>query len=198
MDQYVLHLASSSPRRRDILKTLGIRHSFAGVDIDESARPGEKAADLVTRLARAKAGAVDADEHAGLPILAADTVVVVDEQIFGKPASKKHALEMLAALSGRSHRVLTAVTLRHAGEYDARLAATEVRFRDLHPDEAHAYWQSREPRGKAGAYAIQGVGGVFVESISGSYSGVVGLPVFETAALLKLAGIHVLPELLTT
>lgn len=198
MDQFVLHLASSSPRRRDILNALEIRHSHAGVDIDESAQPGEKAATLVARLAREKAAAVDSREHRGLPILAADTVVVVDEQVFGKPTSKEHALAMLAALSGRPHRVLTAVTLRHAGEYDAKLSETEVRFRDVHPDEARAYWQSGEPDGKAGAYAIQGLGGVFVESIRGSYSGVAGLPVFETAALLQSAGIYVMPELLTS
>lgn len=198
MDQFVLHLASSSPRRRDILNSLDIRHSYAGVDIDETAQSGENAEKLVARLAREKAAAVDSHAHPGLPILAADTVVVVDQQIFGKPASKEHALAMLAALSGRPHRVLTAVTLRHAGEYYARLSETEVRFREMHPDEAHAYWQSGEPDGKAGAYAIQGLGGVFVERISGSYSGVVGLPVFETAALLQSAGIHVLPEPLTS
>ncbi|MGI9205253.1 MAG: Maf family protein [Woeseiaceae bacterium] len=198
MDQFVLHLASASPRRREILNSLDVRHSFAGVNIDETARSGEKARDLVSRLAHEKACAVGKNEYLGLPILAADTVVVVDEQIFGKPASKEHGLAMLAALSGRAHRVLTAVTLRYAGEYDARLSETEVRFRELHPDEAHAYWQSGEPNGKAGAYAIQGLGGVFVESINGSYSGVVGLPVFETAALLRPAGIHVLPEPLTS
>ncbi len=198
MDQFVLHLASASPRRRDILNSLEIRHSYAGVDMDEAAQPGEKAEDLVVRLARAKAAAVDVREHPGLPILAADTVVVVNQQVFGKPASKEHALAMLAALSGRSHRVLTAVTLRHAGEYYARLSETEVRFREMHPDEAHAYWQSGEPDGKAGAYAIQGLGGVFVERISGSYSGVVGLPVFETAALMQLAGIHILPKAVTS
>ena len=198
MDQFVLHLASASPRRRDILNSLEIRHSYAGVDMDEAAQPGEKAEELVVRLARAKAAAVDVREHPGLPILAADTVVVVNQQIFGKPASKEHALAMLAALSGRSHRVLTAVTLRNAGEYYARLSETEVRFSEMNPDEAHAYWQSGEPDGKAGAYAIQGLGGVFVERISGSYSGVVGLPVFETAALMQLAGIHILPKAVTS
>jgi len=194
MDQSVLHLASSSPRRRDILNSIGVPHSFAGVDIDETALPDEKARDLVVRLAREKASAVGTHEYPGLPILAADTVVVVDEQIFGKPTSEEHALAMLTALSGRAHSVLTAVALRYAGVCDSRLAETEVRFRDLHPDEARVYWQSGEPVGKAGAYAIQGLGGVFVERISGSYSGVVGLPVFETAALLQAAGIHVMPE----
>lgn len=198
MDQPVLHLASSSPRRRDILNSIDIAHSFAGVDIDETALPDENAGDLALRLAREKACAVDPHEYPGLPILAADTVVVVDEQIFGKPTSEEHALAMLAALSGRVHWVLTAVALRRAGDCETRLSETEVRFRDINPDEARAYWQSGEPVGKAGAYAIQGYGGVFVEKVIGSYSGVVGLPVFETAELLKSAGIHVLPELKTS
>jgi len=198
MDQSVLHLASSSPRRRDILNSLDILHSYAGVDIDETAMPGEKARDLVLRLAHEKACAVGPHEYPGLPILAADTVVVVNERIFGKPTSEDHALAMLAALSGRAHWVLTAVALSCAGEFESRLSETEVRFRDIYPDEARAYWQSGEPVGKAGAYAIQGYGGIFVERLNGSYSGVVGLPVFETAALLKSAGIHVLPELKTS
>lgn len=198
MDQPVLHLASSSPRRRDILNSIDIAHSFAGVDIDETAHPGVNARDLALRLAREKACAVDLQEYPGLPILAADTVVVVDEQIFGKPTSEDHALAMLAALSGRVHRVLTAVALRRAGDCESRLSETEVWFRDIYPDEARAYWQSGEPIGKAGAYAIQGYGGVFVEKVTGSYSGVVGLPIFETAELLKSAGIHVLPELKTS
>jgi len=184
-----LHLASSSARRREILTVLGIRFSFAGVDIDETAGPGEAAQDLVLRLASSKAQACENDS---LPILGADTVVVLGERIFGKPKSEEDALAMLAALSGRTHCVLTAVAIRNGSDLGTEMSATEVRFRDIHRDEAQSYWQSGEPQGKAGSYAIQGLGGIFVQSIKGSYSGVVGLPVYETQALLGRVGINVL------
>lgn len=187
-----LHLASASPRRREILESLGISISVAGVDIDESRLPGESVEDMVSRLAREKAQAVDGQEAKVLPILAADTIVVLGDRVFGKPASKDNALAMLEALSGRAHRVLTAVAVMAGGKLLTALSDTEVRFRDVSPDEAVAYWQSGEPADKAGAYAVQGLGGVFVESVNGSYSGVVGLPVFETAALLAEADIDVL------
>lgn len=193
MEQAVLHLASSSPRRRDILRSLGIAHSFAGVDIDETASLGEGARELVARLALSKAEAA-ADRYADVPILAADTVVVVGERIFGKPTSEDDARLMLTALSGATHHVQTAVALRHEDYCQAVVCVTEVRFRDIHPDEIRSYWQSGEPAGKAGAYAIQGCGGIFVEQVRGSYSGVVGLPVFETANLLQRIGIRVLPD----
>ena len=188
-----LHLASKSPRRREILAALGLRFTFGGAGIDESVKPGEAFPDLVVRLAAAKADAVfDAGDYA-VPVLGADTVVVVDDQVFGKPQSKEHALSMLTALSGRTHRVLTGVAVRTCERSATSFSETSVRFREIDPDEAAAYWQSGEPDGKAGAYAVQGVGGVFVESIEGSYSGVVGLPVYETAVLLKDAGL-VLPR----
>jgi len=189
VDQPVLHLASSSPRRREILGALGVRLSFEGVNIDESRAPGEAVADMVLRLACEKAQAADAG---ALPVLGADTIVVLDDRVFGKPGSEEDALEMLHALSGRTHRVLTAVALISDGRLESVVANSEVKFRDIHPDEALAYWQSGEPKGKAGSYAIQGLGGIFVESLTGSYSGVVGLPVFETAELLGSAGIAVL------
>lgn len=185
-----LHLASSSPRRRDILTVLGIRFTASGVDLDESRRVGEPVAEMAERLARAKAMAAEC--LPGLPVLGADTVVVAGDRLFGKPVSKAAALTMLAALSGNSHRVITAVALLHGGEVHTALSETGVWFRDIHPDEAVAYWQSGEPQGKAGAYAIQGRGGAFVTRIDGSYSGVVGLPVFETARLLQIAGIDIL------
>ena len=189
-----LYLASASPRRREILDALGIRFIHGGVDLDESARDGEGAREMVERLVREKSMAVTAEMARGLPVLGADTVVVLGERVFGKPASAADALEMLSALSGRSHHVLTAVALRAGGDVSTAISDTEVRFRDISRLEARRYWQSGEPRDKAGAYAIQGLGGIFVDAISGSYSGVVGLPVFETAKLLEKAGIDVLDQ----
>ncbi len=125
-------------------------------------------------------------------VLAADTVVVLGERVFGKPEDCNDAIEMLEALSGQTHRVLTGVAVQAQMRVRTALSATEVKFREIRPDEALAYWQSGEPCDKAGAYAIQGLGGVFVEIISGSYSGVVGLPVFETVQLLRDAGLRIL------
>jgi septum formation protein len=123
-------------------------------------------------------------------VLGADTIVVLDERVFGKPASREEALRMLASLSGRRHQVLTGVAVIADGELQTAVSLTEVQFREIHPDEAEAYWQSGEPAGKAGAYAVQGLGGIFVSAINGSYTGVVGLPVFETVNLLRQAGIE--------
>ncbi len=192
LHQPLLHLASSSPRRRDILTAMGVSFSHAGVDIDETPGSGEPVADMVLRLTRAKAIASARRGDFTVPVLAADTAVALGDRIFGKPGSKEQALEMLSSLSGQVHQVLTAVTLLVGGRPETAISVTQVTFREICPDEALAYWQSGEPLGKAGAYAIQGSGGVFVESLSGSYSGVVGLPVFETAKLLQAAGISVL------
>lgn len=192
MPEPVLHLASSSPRRREILEALAVPFTHGGVDIDETPRAGEPAADMVLRLATGKAQAAFGARGGTVPILGADTAVVLGERVFGKPAGRDEALEMLRCLSGRTHRVLTAVALIEGECVTSETSDSEVRFRDIHPDEAAAYWQSGEPAGKAGAYAIQGLGGAFVEAVSGSYSGVVGLPVFETARLLREAGIDLL------
>ncbi len=193
MNNPVLHLASSSPRRRELLTALGLEFSYAGVAVDESALPGEPVADMVLRLATSKArSAFESGEHA-VPVLGADTVVTLDDRVFGKPASKEDALHMLASLSGRTHRVLTGVAVVAQGELWTGLSQTEVQFREIDPDEAEAYWQSGEPAGKAGAYAVQGLGGIFVKAVNGSYTGVVGLPVFETADLLRRAGIELPP-----
>jgi septum formation protein len=172
---------------------MGLSFSHAGVDIDETPARGEAVADMVLRVTCAKAQAAEQTGQFTVPILAADTTVALGERIFGKPVSKEQAMEMLASLSGQSHQVLTAVALLAKGRLRTAISATSVTFREISPDEALAYWQSGEPQGKAGAYAIQGRGGIFVESLSGSYSGVVGLPVFETAQLLQAAGIDVLP-----
>ncbi len=188
-----IHLASSSPRRHEILVALGLRFTAAGVDIEETRYDGEPVADMVVRLAVAKAAAARATVDQSVPVIGADTAVAVDDQVLGKPVSGDEAAQMLASLSGRTHEVLTGVALDYAGRVRTATSVTEVRFREISPDEARAYWQSGEPIDKAAAYAVQGIGGIFVEDISGSYSGVVGLPVFEMAALLAEAGLNVLP-----
>lgn len=188
-----IHLASASPRRKEILAAIGVAFTAAGVDIDESRYDDEPVADMVIRLAAAKAAIARTGLDPSVPVIGADTAVAIDDRVLGKPGSQQEALEMLACLSGRAHKVVTGVALDHAGKVKTAMSVTEVRFREISPDEAEAYWQSGEPQDKAGAYAVQGIGGIFVESISGSYSGVVGLPVFETAALLANAGLAVTP-----
>jgi septum formation protein len=187
-----LVLASSSPRRRDILDALGVEFSVRVAGVDETPLAGESAADMVLRLAAAKAAAVarDADEV----VIAADTAVVLGDRSFAKPGNETEALGMLAALSGKLHHVLTGVAVIGPSGTSTALSNTEVRFRDIDPDEALRYWHSGEPEGKAGSYAVQGLGGIFVEHMSGSYTGVVGLPVFETTRLLEEAGFEVLPD----
>ena len=160
----------------------------AGAHIDEDVLPGETPGEYVIRLARAKALSIRATGQP-LPVLAADTTVVVDGKIFGKPRDKAEAVYMLGELSGRAHEVLTAVALADARGVSGRLSSSEVRFRGISPQERAAYWETGEPRDKAGGYAIQGLGAVFVESLRGSYSGVMGLPLFETGELLQAAGI---------
>jgi septum formation protein len=183
-------LASASPRRRELLEQLGIDYVARPADIDEGAAPGESPAVYVDRLAAAKADRVWHAEgsQAEGPVLAADTAVVLDETILGKPRDRTDALAMLAALSGRTHSVLTAVAVRFGTEEGRALAQSEVRFRATTAAERAAYCDTGEPFDKAGAYAIQGLGAVFVECISGSHSAVVGLPLFETAALLARFG----------
>jgi septum formation protein len=185
-----LHLASSSPRRREILAALGLEFSTGGADVDETRLGGESAQDMVLRLAGAKARAGSPGEN--YAVIGADTAVVYGDHVFGKPRDGDDAVATLTALSGKTHQVMTGVAVWAGGELGASLSVTDVRFREISPDEALQYWQSGEPADKAGAYAIQGKGGVFVEEIQGSYSGVVGLPVFETVKLLEVAGITVL------
>jgi septum formation protein len=181
-----LVLASASPRRRELLWQIGVPHRIAIADIDERQRGGESAGDCVQRLALAKATAL---WQQGLPVLGADTAVVLDGEMLGKPRDRPGALAMLARLSGRSHRVLTAVALVDERGSELRLSDSEVEFRALEAAECARYWDSGEPRDKAGGYAIQGWGAAFVRRLRGSYSGVMGLPLFETAELLDAAGI---------
>ena len=186
----VLRLASASPRRRQLLELIGVPHLVTPADIDETPRATEPPDQYVARLAREKAAAIWA-RHPDLPVLAADTTVVVDREILGKPESETDAHYMLGRLSGREHLVHTGVALWSREHQLLGLTTTQVRFAPLSRTVIHAYWQSGEPRGKAGAYAIQGLGAVFVTGISGSYTGVMGLPLFETARLLRQAGIAV-------
>jgi len=186
----LLYLASTSPRRREILQSLGIEFEVVMVEIDENPLAGESAEDLVVRLATAKAEAATGAEY----VLGSDTVVVLDDVVLGKPEDADDAVDMLLALSGRSHSVFTGVALRSPNGTGLVLSKTDVRFREIDRDEAIRYWHSGEPADKAGSYGIQGLGGMFVEAINGSYSGVMGLPVFETVELLKSAGIEVLSK----
>jgi septum formation protein len=186
--QPLITLASVSPRRQELLRQIGVPHVVVGAHIDESVLPAESPHDYVQRMARTKALAVWG-QHQGLPVLAADTTVVLDGTTLGKPENRDDALRMLARLSGRTHEVLTAVALAtHAG-LALRVSVSSVRFRTLGADECADYWDTGEPRDKAGAYAIQGRAAVFIESLQGSFSGVMGLPLFETAELLRSAGI---------
>jgi septum formation protein len=186
--QAVLCLASASPRRRELLAQIGVAHEVMPAHIDETRRQGEPPRDYVLRVACDKALLVRSHEPQR-PILAADTAVVLGDAIYGKPRDCADALEMLAALGGREHQVLTAVALVTADGLTSALSESTVRLRATSEEERAAYWDTGEPRDKAGAYAIQGLGAVFVESLRGSFSGVVGLPLFETARLLKAAGV---------
>ena len=185
-----LLLASKSPRRSEILTALGVPFRTVSVDVDESALDGETPVEMVSRLAVAKAQAADVGPRS--IVLGADTEVVIDGEALGKPRDEAEALVMLQRLSGRVHTVLTGVAINGPHGTRAALSETDVYFREISRDEALAYWQSGEPADKAGAYAVQGLGGIFVERIDGSYSGVVGLPVFETVALLREAGFDVM------
>ncbi|MFP4682455.1 MAG: Maf family protein [Ectothiorhodospira sp.] len=183
-------LASASPRRRTLLEQLGIPHRVHPVDVDEAPRPGEDPAVHAARLARTKAAAGREATGGVLPVLGADTVVSIDGLILGKPAGRDEALEMLERLSGRVHVVYTAVALAHAAGIDETQSATRVTLDALGPEVMAAYWATGEPADKAGAYGIQGRGGLFVRHLEGSYTGVVGLPLYETGRLLAHRGIR--------
>ena len=188
----MLHLASKSPRRRELLARLGLDFGVLEVDIPEQRAPGESPEGYVARVAREKAGAgllrVVAVPEA--VVLGSDTEVVLDDEVFGKPADAADAAAMLRRLSGRSHRVLTAVSLVSAGREASAMVASEVSFAELSDADIAEYIASGEPEGRAGAYAIQGGAERFVTRLSGSYSGVMGLPLHETAGLLRGFGIH--------
>lgn len=190
-DKPFIFLASQSPRRRDLLEQIGVAFRILKVNVDESRRQNEAPRDYVLRVAGEKAArgweALAGDERA--PVLAADTVVLIDEEILGKPADAEDAADMLRRLSSRTHEVLSAVCLMD-GTARARLNRSLVTFRSIGDAERSAYCATGEPLDKAGAYAIQGRAAAFVSRLDGSYSGVMGLPLFETAALLSVIGIH--------
>lgn len=186
-----LHLASGSPRRRELLAQIGVPFVTLIASIDETALPDEPAQRYVERLAREKAlaGLATLGRSEGAVVLGADTAVVLDGRILGKPNDRADALSTLAALSGREHEVMTAVALAATDRVESRVVVSRVRFRPLRPGEAEAYWATGEPRDKAGGYGIQGLAAVFVSQLEGSYSAVVGLPLCETAQLLEVFGI---------
>lgn len=200
-----IYLASRSPRRRELLKQIGVKHSVLlmrettsrPIDIDETSLPDESPAEYVYRITRAKAEAgwsrLIQRNLPLLPVLAADTIVALDGCIFGKPRDTAHAEEMLQALSGRTHQVITAIALAYQGNIKHRLSITTVRFRDIGKREIQACITSGEAFDKAGAYAIQGLAAAFIIEIFGSYSGVMGLPLFETTQLLEEFGIEIFP-----
>lgn len=195
-----IYLASRSPRRRELLKQIGVSFEalllredvMRGPDLDEDQRPGETPADYVVRVARAKAEMgwfrVLQRRLLSCPVLAADTTVTVDGEIMGKPSSRENAMAMLRKLSGRRHEVHTAVAVCNQDALETRLSSTMVEFAELNDMEIKRYVASGEPMDKAGAYAIQGRAAMFVRSINGSFSGVVGLPLYETVQLLRQFG----------
>lgn len=181
-----LILASASPRRAEILQQIGVDFQIAPADIDETPKPQESPVDYVQRMAQEKTQhVINSIAGSSAVVLGADTSVVLNCKIYGKPKNQQEAMAMLAALSGKTHQVLTAVAMGNKQRCLLKLSATDVKFRELDPKECLDYWNTGEPLDKAGSYAIQGLGAVFVEKISGSFSGVVGLPIEQTAQLLQ-------------
>ena len=186
-----IYLASASPRRRELLRQIGVSYRRLRLEVDETPLPDETPDDYVVRLAllKAQTGCAMLGRRRAAPVLGADTAVVVDGAILGKPRDRDEGLAMLALLSGRAHRVLSAVALAIPARDAVKVQESQVRFRVLTPVECAAYWDSGEPLDKAGGYAIQGRAAAFVAELRGSYSGVMGLPLFETAELLRTFGI---------
>jgi septum formation protein len=188
-----IYLASASPRRQDLLSQIGVTFTLLHTGVDEAQLPGESADEYVRRLAleKARAGRALLAGRAGCPVLGADTAVVADGRILGKPRDRNDGIDMLQALSGRSHLVFSAVALA-AGREAVRVSTSAVTFRTLTRAQCVAYWDTGEPLDKAGGYAIQGRAAMFVSRLEGSFSGVMGLPVYETAELLQEFGIRLM------
>lgn len=190
MNESLLYLASRSPRRAELLRQIGVPFRILEAPIDERRRAGESVAEFVARMAleKARAGRGLLDSPRGSLVLGADTVVVLADRVLGKPGDEIEAAEMLLALSGREHQVHTAVAVVGPGGEECRTSISRVWFQPLSRAQVEAYVATREPMDKAGAYAIQGLAAIFVTRLEGSYSGVMGLPLFETADLLAAAG----------
>ena len=185
-------LASASPRRAELLKQLGLDFNVIPADIDESVHEGEVATDYVQRMAIEKGQVIRQQCQPSDLIISADTAVCINQQILGKPENEEDGIQMLATLSGCVHTVLTAVVVSQSEYLGYSLSESMVTFRTLTREEIKRYWQTGEPRDKAGAYAIQGLGAIFVKNLQGSFSGVMGLPLYETAQLLKEARVSLL------
>jgi septum formation protein len=190
VNQELICLASASPRRLQLLRQIGVCCEQRPVEVDETPRPGEAPADFVRRVALDKATTGWREGAGGRVVIGADTAVVADGDILGKPSDSRAAEAMLRRLSGRSHEVLTAVAAVLDGERECQLSASRVTFRTLADQEIRRYVATGEPADKAGAYAIQGMAAVFVARLEGSYSGVMGLPLYETAMLLTRMGVN--------
>jgi len=188
----LIYLASASPRRSALLDQIGVPHRVQPVDVDETANGGEHPDQYVQRLAILKAETLWQKLAAAQrqPVLGADTAVVLDDEILGKPRDEQDCLRVLKLLSARTHQVFTAVALRASDGCQSRVNVSEVTFRKLADEEIQRYWRSGEPADKAGAYAVQGRAALFIERIAGSYSGIMGLPLFETGELLAAVGAH--------
>lgn len=186
-----VYLVSRSPRRRELLEQVGIAFEVVPGEVDETRRPGEPPGDYVHRLAldKVRAGWRPDFER---PVIGADTTVALDDELLGKPGDRDEALAALARLSGRSHTVYSAVAVKQDDREASAVNVSRVTFREITTEERLAYWQSGEPLGKAGAYAIQGAAGAFVKELHGSYSAVMGLPLYETVELLRELGIGIL------
>lgn len=185
----MLRLASQSPRRAELLKQLQVPFSTVMVDVDESWIPGESPTNYVARLAELKARTGWSSCVADEIVLGSDTIVVIENEILGKPGDRADSQRMLNLLSGATHQVMTAVAVVTESTIKRCLVTTEVTFKTLRESEINWYWDTGEPRDKAGSYGIQGLGGQFVKHISGSYSAVVGLPLYETSELLQDMGL---------
>lgn len=185
-----LYLASRSPRRQELLRQVGLRFEVVPADVPEIPHPAQAPADYAVATALAKARAGSASGREPLPVLGADTDVVIDGRILGKPAGREDGVAMLCRLGGREHQVYSAVALVSGTREETALSVTQVSFGPVSEAAARAYWDSGEPADKAGAYAIQGLGAQFVKEIRGSYSGVVGLPLYETLELLRRVGVQ--------
>ena len=177
-------LASASPRRAELLDQIGVKYTIQVADINEDEQPNESAGDLVQRLAVEKSQAISSEVNQA--VLGADTLGVLDGKLLVKPRDFNHAHEMLSSMSGQWHEILSAVAITYQGKTNVKLNRNSVLFRQLTNDEIKTYWETGEPQDKAGAYAIQGLAAPFIERIEGSYSGIMGLPLFETAELLKV------------